>query len=304
MPEEESFKMLQGGTFPFLRIALRCKLAYTDRQFLPCHALSVRAVSPAALADSQPCGAPCPAEHTKDATMKKIYVFGLALTLLFSGGCANMNNMGKGAAYGTAGGAAAGALLGQAIGGNSKATLLGMAAGAVIGGLAGTGVGHMMDRQEQDMRNALAQSEAIAVQREGNVLALTFKSDFTFAVNSAQLRSGLYAELDRVAQVLAAYPQTTITVAGHTDSTGSEDYNQTLSQKRADSVKNALIQRGVAPQRITAIGYGEGQPIADNDTDFGRQQNRRVNVYINPAQQQYQGQNQYQGQGQYQYVNY
>jgi len=233
--------------------------------------------------------------------MKKIIIAGLAFTLLLSGGCANMNNMGKGATYGTVGGAAAGALLGQAIGGNSKATLLGMAAGAAIGGLTGTGIGYMMDKQEQDMRNALAQSEAIAVQREGNVLALTFKSDFTFAVNSSTLRSGLYNELDRVAQILTAYPQTTILVAGHTDSTGSEEYNMTLSQKRADSVKNALVQRGVAAQRINAVGYGEGQPVGDNETEFGRQQNRRVEVRINPMTQnqgQYQDPyyNQYQGQ--------
>ena len=217
--------------------------------------------------------------------MKKIYIAGLALTLLLSGGCANMNNMGKGATYGTAGGAAAGALLGQAIGGNTKATVLGMAVGAAIGGLTGTGIGYMMDKQEQDMRNALAQSEAIAVEREGNMLALTFKSDFTFAVNSSTLRPGLYAELDRVAQVLASYPQTTIFVAGHTDSTGSEEYNMKLSQQRADSVKNALVQRGVAAQRISAVGYGESQPIADNNTEFGRQQNRRVEVRINPPQQ-------------------
>ena len=226
--------------------------------------------------------------------MKKLYVAGLALTLLLSGGCANMNNMGKGATYGTAGGAAAGALLGQAIGGNTKATVLGMAVGAAIGGLTGTGIGYMMDKQEQDMRNALAQSEAIAVEREGNVLALTFKSDFTFAVNSSTLRSGLYAELDRVAQVLAAYPQTTILVAGHTDSTGSDEYNMKLSQQRADSVKNALVQRGVATQRISAVGYGEGQPVGDNNTEFGRQQNRRVEVRINPTQQgQYQQYQQY-----------
>ena len=226
--------------------------------------------------------------------MKKLYVAGLALTLLLSGGCANMNNMGKGATYGTAGGAAAGALLGQAIGGNTKATVLGMAVGAAIGGLTGTGIGYMMDKQEQDMRNALAQSEAIAVEREGNVLALTFKSDFTFAVNSSTLRSGLYAELDRVAQVLAAYPQTTILVAGHTDSTGSDEYNMKLSQQRADSVKNALVQRGVASQRISAVGYGEGQPVGDNNTEFGRQQNRRVEVRINPTQQgQYQQYQQY-----------
>ena len=232
--------------------------------------------------------------HEKEKIMKKLYVAGLALTLLLSGGCANMNNMGKGATYGTAGGAAAGALLGQAIGGNTKATVLGMAVGAAIGGLTGTGIGYMMDKQEQDMRNALDQSEAIAVEREGNVLALTFKSDFTFAVNSSTLRSGLYAELDRVAQVLAAYPQTTILVAGHTDSTGSDEYNMKLSQQRADSVKNALVQRGVDPQRISAVGYGEGQPVGDNNTEFGRQQNRRVEVRINPTQQgQYQQYQQY-----------
>jgi len=133
------------------------------------------------------------------------------------------------------------------------------------------------------------------------VLALTFKSDFTFAVNSSTLRSGLYNELDRVAQILTAYPQTTILVAGHTDSTGSEEYNMTLSQKRADSVKNALVQRGVAAQRINAVGYGESQPVGDNETEFGRQQNRRVEVRINPMTQnqgQYQDPyyNQYQGQ--------
>jgi len=232
--------------------------------------------------------------------MKKIYIAGLALTVLLSGGCANMNNMGKGATYGTAGGAAAGALLGQAIGGNTKATLLGAAAGALIGGLTGTGVGYMMDKQEQDMRNALAQSEAIAVQREGNVLALTFRSDFTFAVNSSTIRPGLNNELARVAQVLNAYPQTTLTVAGHTDSTGSEEYNQTLSQKRADSVKNALVQRGVAAYRINAVGYGESQPVGDNETEFGRQQNRRVEVRINPVDQN----QQYQNQGQYQNQQY
>ena len=228
--------------------------------------------------------------------MKKIYIAGLALTVLLSGGCANMNNMGKGATYGTAGGAAAGALLGQAIGGNTKATLLGAAAGALIGGLTGTGVGYMMDKQEQDMRNALAQSEAIAVQREGNVLALTFRSDFTFAVNSSTIRPGLNNELARVAQVLNAYPQTTLTVAGHTDSTGSEEYNQTLSQKRAESVKNALVQRGVAAYRINAVGYGESQPVGDNETEFGRQQNRRVEVRINPVEQNQQYQGQYQNQ--------
>lgn len=221
----------------------------------------------------------------KEHSMKKICTFGLIVTLLLGSGCAMQSNTGRGAAYGTAGGAAAGAILGQIIGGNTKSTLIGTAAGAVIGGLAGTGIGNMMDRQENDMRQALANSQAVAVQREGNALALTFKSDFTFDVNSTNIRPGLYTELDRVAQVLSSYPQTTIIVTGHTDSTGSESYNQQLSERRAQSVKNALVQRGVDAPRIQAIGYGESSPIADNNTEFGRQQNRRVEVRINPMQQ-------------------
>ena len=134
------------------------------------------------------------------------------------------------------------------------------------------------------MRQALANSEAVAVQRQGDALALTFKSDFTFAVNSSSIRPGMYSEIDRIAQVLSRYPQTTITVIGHTDSTGSESYNQQLSERRADSVKNALVQRGISPSRISAMGYGESAPIADNNTEYGRQQNRRVEVRINPVQ--------------------
>ena len=209
--------------------------------------------------------------------MKKLCTLGLIATLLLGSGCAMQSNTGKGAAYGTAGGAAAGAILGQIIGGNTKSTLIGTAAGAVIG--------TMMDRQENDMRQALANSQAVAVQREGNALALTFKSDFTFDVNSTSIRPGLYTELDRVAQVLSSYPQTTILIAGHTDSTGSESYNQQLSERRAQSVKNALVQRGIDAGRIQAVGYGETSPIADNNTESGRQQNRRVEVRINPGQQ-------------------
>jgi len=217
--------------------------------------------------------------------MKRLCIVGILVAALFASGCATHPNTGRGAAYGTVGGAAAGALLGQIIGGNTKSTLIGTAAGSLIGGLAGTGIGAMMDKQERDMRQALANSEAIAIQREGNMLALNFKSDFTFDVNSDAIRSGLYTELDRVAQVLANYPQTTIIVQGHTDSTGSAAYNQTLSERRANSVKNALIQRGVNPARITAVGFGKNAPIADNRTEYGRQQNRRVEVRINPVQQ-------------------
>lgn len=215
--------------------------------------------------------------------MKRFYLLGLMLALTLNG-CANYPNTGKGAAYGTAGGAAAGAILGQIIGGNTKSTLIGTAAGAVVGGLAGAGVGTMMDQQERDMRQALAQSQSVAVQREGDMLALTFKSDVTFDVNSSTIRQGFHSELVQVAQVLAKYPQTTIRVEGHTDSTGSEAYNLSLSERRAASVKNALVQYGVNASRINAVGLGEGSPIADNNTEYGRQQNRRVEIRINPVQ--------------------
>ncbi len=121
------------------------------------------------------------------------------------------------------------------------------AAGAAIGGLAGAGIGRMMDNQEAEMRQALAQSDEVAVRREGDLLALTLKGDVTFAVNSDVVLSGLYNELDRIAQILVKYPQTSIVVEGHTDSTGSDAYNQGLSERRAWSVQRLLVDRGVVP---------------------------------------------------------
>lgn len=217
--------------------------------------------------------------------MNKLYLFALIFTLCLGSGCANTSNTGKGAMYGTAGGAAAGALLGQAIGGNSKSTALGAAIGAAVGGIAGAGVGNMMDRQEREMREALAASQAVNVERQGQALDLSFNGDITFDTNSATIRSGLYPELDRVSQILVNYPQTTILVEGHTDNTGKAAYNQTLSEKRAASVRNAFMQRGVDGSRITAVGRGQTMPIADNSTAEGRRLNRRVDVHITPNAQ-------------------
>jgi outer membrane protein OmpA-like peptidoglycan-associated protein len=213
---------------------------------------------------------------------KGIAVF---LCMLLLAGCATMENQSKttkGAVYGTAGGAAAGAVIGQVIGRDTKGTLIGAAIGAAVGGLGGAAVGRMMDNQEKDMRGALASSDAAAVSREGDLLAVTFKGDVTFDTNSAALRPGLYSEIDRVAGVLTKYPDTLIRVEGHTDSVGSETYNMDLSIRRATAVKNLLVQRGVAENRIEVIGLGKTMPVATNDTEAGRMKNRRVEIKIAP----------------------
>ena len=214
--------------------------------------------------------------------MKKILLTVLVLAVALSGCATSQTNAEKGAGYGAAGGAVAGAVLGQAIGRDSRGTVIGAIAGAAIGGLAGAGVGTMMDKQEAEMRDALAASDASAVKREGELLAITLKGDVTFDHDSDAVRPGLYNELDRIAQVMIKYPQTSILVAGHTDSTGSTQYNQKLSERRAVSVKNILVQRGVQQYRITTVAYGENQPVATNDTAEGRQMNRRVEIRINP----------------------
>jgi outer membrane protein OmpA-like peptidoglycan-associated protein len=141
-----------------------------------------------------------------------------------------------------------------------------------------------MDKQEAAMRQSLADVEGASVQRNMDMLAVTFKSDVLFDYDSAALKAGSYDELSRVAKVLNQYPQTNVTVAGHTDSKGSDEYNQKLSEKRAENVKNALGGMGVNPARMTSVGYGESKPIADNNTEAGRQMNRRVVITINPQQ--------------------
>jgi outer membrane protein OmpA-like peptidoglycan-associated protein len=220
-------------------------------------------------------------------TKASISVF-LSLLLILAGCAApeTQTKTQKGAVYGAAGGAAAGAIAGQVIGRDTKGTLIGAAIGAAVGGLGGAGVGRMMDNQERDMREALAKSEAAAVTREGNLLAVTFKGDVTFDTNSTVVRPGLYSELNRVAGVLSQYPQTLVRVEGHTDSVGTNEYNQDLSVRRAMAVKNLLVQRGIADSRIDSVGYGETMPVATNETETGRQRNRRVEIKIAPQQQQ------------------
>lgn len=201
--------------------------------------------------------------------------FALLVALVFLSACAEpMTKAQKGALFGAVGGA----LAGQAIGKDTKGTLIGAAAGAAIGG----GVGHYMDRQEAAARDALATVEGVNIIRDGNDLYVTFRSDNQFEVGSFVFNPAAQQDVARLGQVLAEYDKTNILVAGHTDSTGSEEFNQTLSEKRAGAIKNILLAQGVAAERLTTIGFGESVPIAENNTDYGRQQNRRVEIKITP----------------------
>ncbi|WP_169711791.1 OmpA family protein [Henriciella litoralis] len=182
-------------------------------------------------------------------------------------------------AYGAGGGALAGAALGTLAGGDDGRNA---AIGAAVGALAGGAVGTYMDRQERALRQRTANTE-IQVERQGDQIALTMPSSVTFSVNSADLKPEFYGPLNEVAATLNEYPSTAVDVVGHASSDGPDDYNQQLSERRANSVSNYLTSQGVAPVRIQAYGRGETQPIASNDTEAGRAANRRVEILLTPV---------------------
>src|SRR5512134_3361643 len=182
----------------------------------------------------------------------------------------------KGAGYG----AAAGAVIGLLTGGNDKfqAAMIGAAAGALAGGA----VGYYMDKQEAKLREQMA-GTGVDVVRQGDNITLDVPGGVTFAFDSADLNSQFYPVLDKVASTLAEYDKTVIEVAGHTDSVGSDTYNQQLSERRANNVATYLSGRGVSNARIVTIGAGEAHPVATNDNEEGRAQNRRVEITIVPV---------------------
>lgn len=196
----------------------------------------------------------------------------LSVTLILSG-CASMNNTQKGAAIGVAGGGALGAVVGK-ITGN---TALGAVVGAAVGGTAGTIIGRKMDKQAEAIHNSVPGAK---VERVGEGISVEFDSSVLFALNSYGLTPDATSNLNKLVTILNEYPDTNIEVQGHTDSSGSEQYNQTLSEKRAGSVSTYLLQKGIGSNRITTMGYGELVPKYDNTTEVGRAQNRRVEFVI------------------------
>lgn len=213
--------------------------------------------------------------------MKKTVTLTISVLLLISlASCAGVTHTERKTKTGVLVGSAGGAILGQVIGGDTESTLLGAGIGAVLGGLAGHQIGAYMDRQEQALREAMASSEAVNIERTRDVLTATFKSDVFFDFDSAALKPGAYSEISRVANVLNQYPRTTIRVEGHTDATGPAAYNMELSRRRAEAVRNALLQRGVDPRRIQTVGFGESQPVSSDPAA-----NRRVSIVITPITQ-------------------
>lgn len=211
--------------------------------------------------------------------MKKIVLATLIATAL--SGCA-AEDPNKRTKTGAAVGAAAGALLGYAVDDGTG----GVVAGAAVGALAGAGVGRYMDNQQREFEQALADEQArneLKIQQlENETLKIDIASEVSFDFDSASLKPAFTPTLNKVADVLQRYPKTVIHVVGHTDSVGSESYNQQLSERRAQSVADYLASNGVERGRLYATGRGELEPRATNETEAGRQLNRRVELFVKP----------------------
>lgn len=178
-------------------------------------------------------------------------------------------------AIGTLAGAAGGAVISKATGGDQTGR------DAAIGAALGAGVGYYMERQAKQLEQQMAGTGVTVTPNPNGNIDLVMPGNITFAFDDATLNSSFKPTLDKLAATMNEYNQNTITIAGHTDSKGSASYNQKLSRDRAYSVANYLTARGVSSNRIKVVAYGESAPIASNDTEAGRQQNRRVELTIN-----------------------
>ncbi len=206
--------------------------------------------------------------------MKKFILIPLIVILgLWSLNCSSWSGKQKGAVIGATGGGVIGGVIGKQVGNTAVGAIL----GAVIGGAAGAYIGNYMDKQAEEIERDI---EGARIERVGEGIKITFDSGLLFDVNKATLKSKSKENLAQLAQILNKYPDTHILLEGHTDATGTEEYNLELSRKRAQAVANELSTLQVAATRFTIMGYGEDQPIATNDTSEGRQQNRRVEVAI------------------------
>ncbi|MDD4728166.1 MAG: OmpA family protein [Dysgonamonadaceae bacterium] len=212
--------------------------------------------------------------------MKHLSLFA---TLLLSGAlilssCGASNTV-KGGGIGAGAGAAVGAGVGSVIGGGRGAAW-GAGIGAVLGGTTGAIIGNKMDKQKAELE-AIEGAQVESV-NEGEAIKVTFESGILFATNSSTLNAASRSSLDKFATSLQNNPDTDVKIYGHTDSSGSDAINNPLSQRRAESVYNYLLSKGISGNRIESEGFGSSQPVADNNSVAGRSQNRRVEVFILP----------------------
>ncbi|MDP2335141.1 MAG: OmpA family protein [Bacteroidota bacterium] len=196
----------------------------------------------------------------------------LSTALLFSS-CASLNKTQKGGGIGAVAGGAMGAVIGK-VAGN---TGLGAIIGAAVGGATGAVIGHKMDKQAEEIKNTVPDAK---VERVGEGIVVEFSSNVLFGFDSSNLSSDAKTNLDKLVKILNVYPDTDIEVQGHTDSKGSDSYNMTLSESRANVVSGYLYSKGIMNSRIRTKGFGENVPKYDNNTESGRTQNRRVEFLI------------------------
>ena len=194
-------------------------------------------------------------------------------SILILSGCASWNKTQKGAVVGTAAGGAMGAVIGKASGN----TALGAIIGAAVGGAAGAVIGNQMDKQAEEIKKTVPDAK---VERVGEGIVVEFNSNILFGFNKADLSVEAKGNLDKLVTVLNTYADTNIELQGHTDSKGSEAYNQTLSESRAKAVSAYLAEKSIKSDRVTIKGFGETVPKYDNETEEGRAQNRRVEFLI------------------------
>jgi outer membrane protein OmpA-like peptidoglycan-associated protein len=197
----------------------------------------------------------------------------LSLSGLVITGCKSMNKSQKGAVIGGAGGAVVGGAIGKAMGN----TAMGAIIGATVGGVTGAVIGRKMDKQAEEIARDMKDAE---VRREGEGIVVNFKEKVLFAYDKSDLTAAAQANLNKFRDILVKYPETNITVIGHTDSKGTDSYNQALSERRALAVTNYFKNNAVNSTRLTGVGKGELDPIATNDTEEGSGLNRRVEFVI------------------------
>ncbi|MGV3540450.1 MAG: OmpA family protein [Rufibacter sp.] len=184
-----------------------------------------------------------------------------------------MSKTAKGGIIGAGGGAVLGGIIGKATGNTARGAII----GAAVGGATGAIIGRRMDKQAEELEREMKNAQ---VERVGEGIKVTFDAGLLFATNSAELQASSRADIQKLAETLKKYPGTNVLIEGHADNTGTDAINQPLSERRAQSVANYAMSLGVEANRIQTRGYGSTQPVADNSTAAGRQQNRRVEVAI------------------------